>query len=1068
MTDKIRALAAGIAQRKSAGVEPFVLLVGAGASVSSGCSPTARLADDVLQSYERTRFDEWQASVAAAASLSPEFGELKAREVARLKLEAFYGRWARLDPDTKFSILNRHLLQGAAPSAGYADLARLIADGYFGLALSTNLDNLLERALNDAGWREPEHFVVSVNGRDKPEDLRYQLESARPPFKLVKLHGTLASPGSYAFTPDEIFRFEEAIRPELARYLNRGLLVVGHSFQDRDIDVLFEKEGGEIHFVNPAPPEPGGRIDSVLKVRGYGSVISGEEARFDDFFRELRAHLEAGRGGGAAAADSAPSIEGFLKGIGYEHELKAPRSRFKNLPALYVKPTEYDSIRGKLEREHVVFIIGEPHLGKTYTAFHLLWEYFREGYEPLHIRHDRLVALLHQHEDDLRKLLAQVFVGDGNVPRVVHFDDPFGETMERRTERTNVFARELETFLRLARDYEHVRVVVTTRLNIFREAVGETRGDARLAELEKSIRVHTSYRSETLLDILHRYTNFYRPRWASDADIVAALDERLPSLLPAPHNIEFFVRTSESLTTLEEVLRHVEESKEMVKALADWMGHLPPPEQVFLLLVEIAASAATLFPGTPAASIDVEAAYMETLAYLFKRKHLPGIPTGPFESARAKFDQILVERRDDDTAPARLDFVHPSYHEAFWHAVRHHNALTHWWELIQSDVQGIFKDFDNKPDLVQLRMIERYGTVDRDLDRLLLISADTDDADEQIIAFERMLERPEKFAALPEFSRCLSSITSTDKQRVKLRFLQLVGQCFDQLPLAVLEAVPTLLFDDSDRVRGAAEKFVEKNLRGEHNPIRNNERLRAWEFLLRLFAEEHDLIREDGNLVSFLEEFDEYVDLRRCVRILMELPLEDFKLFIKADYHPAIPKMVNIFVSSFPYDRLPENKLEFLLTCKGFIQYQALIEMLLLYHVLSVKAVALTDSLVVNTQERWVGGAIAQATTRWGRIASSKRKIKLLASLVSRVISDGTTEVGGAALAELADRARRNTLHEEYKDLLSLLIGDKEMVRQAIAWIDQKHETFPDFSRSEAEAVKAYLLNPPAELKAKP
>jgi hypothetical protein len=1051
MTDQIRALAASIAQRKSAGVEPFVLLIGAGASISSGCSPTARLADDVLQSYERTRFEEWEASVQAAAALSPDFGELKSREVARHKLDAFYERWARLDHDTKFSILNRHLLQGAAPSEGYKDLAHLVAAGYFGLALSTNLDNLLERALGDAGRREPEHFVVSVNGRDKPEEVRQQLESARQPFKLVKLHGTLASPGSYAFTPDEIFRFEEAIRPELARYLNRGLLVVGHSFQDRDIDVLFEKEGGEIHFVNPAPPEPGSRIDSVLKVRGYGSVISGDEAKFDDFFRELRAHLEAGRGGGAAAAaDSAPSIEGFLKSIGYEHELKAPRSRFKNLPALYVRPTEYDSIRRKLEREHVVFIIGEPHLGKTYTAFHLLWEYYREGYEPLHIRHDRLVALLHQHEDDLKKLLAQVFVGEGNVPRVVHFDDPFGETMERRTERTNVFARELETFLKLARDYEHVRVVVTTRLNIFREAVGETRGDAKLTELEKSIRVHTSYKPETLLDILHRYTNFYRPRWASDADIVAALDEQLPGLLPAPHNIEFFVRTSESLTTLDEVLRHVEESKEMVKALADWMGYLPPPEQVFLLLVEIAASAATLFPGTPAASMDVEAAYMETLAYLFKRKHLPGIPTASFEKARAKFDQILVERRDDDTA--RLDFVHPSYHEAFWHAIRRHAALAHWWELMQTDVADIFKDFSNKPDLVQLRMIERYGTIDRDLDRLLLISADSDDPEEQIIAFERMLERPDNFATLPQFSRCLASITSTDNERVKLRFLKLVQEQLDQLPFAVIDAVPSLLFDKHRRVRTVAEEITWRHLRDEHSSVKNNERLRIWELLSSLLEKLRDLIKREGSLVSVLELLPRIILIEDNIEQLIELSLEDFKLFIRADYHPVISKAVKYFVSELPYHELSENKQKFLLSCQGFIQYEALTMMLRQYDSLSSHGKVLVDSLVSNPQERWIGGSIGQA-------AAARQRVKFMSSLVARAAKHSPREVAGSLLAELADNARQEGLPARYKAPLSQLLKDKEAVRYALAWIGNKRETSPVFSEQDAEELKAHLLS---------
>ncbi|HEX7318468.1 MAG TPA: SIR2 family protein [Pyrinomonadaceae bacterium] len=1052
MTDKIRALAASIAGRKSTGAEPFVLLVGAGASISSGCSPTARLADDVLESYERTRFEEWQASVAAAAALSPEFGELKAKEVARLKLEAFYERWARLDHNTKFSILNRHLLQSTTPSEGYKDLARLITAGYFGLALSTNLDNLLERALGDAGWREPEHFVVSVNGRDKPEEVRYQLESPRTPFKLVKLHGTLASPGSYAFTPDEIFSFEEKIKPELARYLNRGLLVVGHSFQDRDIDVLFEKEGGEIHFVNPAPPEPGSRVDSVLKTRGFGSIISGDEARFDDFFRELRSHLEAGRAGGTVVADSAQSIEGFLKSIGYGHELKAPRSRFKNLPELYVKPTEYDDIRRKLERDHVVFIIGEPHLGKTYTAFHLLWEYYRAGYEPLHIQHDRLVNLLLRYNDDFQRLLAELFVGETDVPRIIHFDDPFGGTLERRTERTDVFARELDKFLELAREYERVRVVVTTRLNVFREAVGETRSDARLNELERSIRVHTSYQPETLLDILHRYTNFYRPRWASDADILAALDAQLPALLPAPHNIEFFVRTSESLTTLEDVLRHVEESKEMVKALADWMGYLPAPEQVFLLLVEIAASAATLFPGTPAASMDVEAAYMETLAYLFKRKHLPGIPTGSFENARAKFDQILVERRDEDSETARLDFVHPSYHEAFWHAVRHYPALARWWELMQSDVADIFKDFAHKPDLVQLRMIERYGTVDRDLDRLLLISADSDDIQEQIIAFKLMLERPDEFVSRPQFSRCLSSITSADSAGVKLIFLKLVEDRFDQLPLAVIDLVPSLLFDRSEIVRAVAEELTQKHLRGEHSPVKNNERLKAWEILWKFYNTYRQF---NPNHISVISLIEGDVDANTSMRAFVNLSFEEFKFLIQADYHPAIIMMVNGFARAHSYYNLPINKQEFLLSCRGFIQYEALTSMLGQYRYLPNTIKALIEPLMLNPQEPWVGAAM-------GRMGTHRGLFRDLSSLVFRAAQDGPKEVAGALLAELAEKARRGEIYSKYKDLLYQLTLDAETVQHASAWIEYKRETFPDFSEQDAKAIKSYLLNLPA------
>src|SRR6185295_13915611 len=106
---------------------------------------------------------------------------------------------------------------------------------------------------------------------------------------------------------------------------------------------------------NPTAPKRGSAIDNILTVRGVGSTISGPEAAFDDFFRNLRASVEnlsSQKSGGYEGS----STEVFLRSIGFEAELKAPRSRYKNLQTLYVKPTEYDDILTKLEIDHVVFI----------------------------------------------------------------------------------------------------------------------------------------------------------------------------------------------------------------------------------------------------------------------------------------------------------------------------------------------------------------------------------------------------------------------------------------------------------------------------------------------------------------------------------------------------------------------------------------------------------------------------------------------------------------------------------------------------------------------------------------
>jgi hypothetical protein len=863
-----------------------------------------QIVDDVLQSHDLTQYDNWQKEVAEAASLNAKYGELLKQEIAKQKRDRFFKIWSKLDRDSQYSILRHHLWEDKSPSDGYLDLARLIQMGYIKIVLSTNLDNLLEKALNNLGWYPPENFIVIVNGKDKPEEVCDQLESSHVPFKLVKLHGTLESPRSYAFTPSEVFDFEKTIKSTLSQIISQSLLVIGHSMQDRDIDMLFDDEGKEIHFVNPTPQEIGSRIDTILKVRRQGSIIEGTDGVFDNFFQKLRSYIEE-ESKETRIQDSTPSIEGFLRSVGYEHELVVPRSRFRNLPSLYVKPTEYDGICTKLEKDHIVFIIGEPHLGKTYTAFYLLWEYYQKGYETLHIRHDRLVNLLHQHDGDMKKLLPDLFVSEKGDPRIIHFDDPFGETMERRT---NAFAKELDTFLDLVREYEHLRVIVTTRLNIFRESVAEVHDRKKVAELEKDIRVHTSYRPDILLDILHRYTHFYNPVWASDEKIVTALDERLPDLLPAPHNIEFFVRTSEALNSLDEVLSHVEKSKEMIKALGEWMASLPDHEQLFLMWLEVCSTTGILFPDTPASKMKFESAYLETLAYIFKRKYIAGIPTSPFSRAKDKFDMILLESRDKDAKSVKYDFVHPSYHEAFWYAIHRNLPLLRWWGLLKENVGEILKDLKDKVDMVQLRMIERYGTINRDLDQLLLLSAKSDDVNEQLIALEHMLERSEQFANLPQFSNCLRSVISSKDSEHRSDFLNLVEKHLNQLPLDVWHAVPSFLFDNEAAVRRKAEKIILKHFDTLPESIKQCEAVRTWRLANALFfpAQESHLDRK-YDLVTAIK-LREIRPMEGLFYRFVKLPPVDIQQLFKTEFIPSLGTISMILNKS--WNRLSSEQKE--------------------------------------------------------------------------------------------------------------------------------------------------------------
>lgn len=58
---------------------------------------------------------------------------------------------------------------------------------------------------------------------------------------------------------------------------------------------------------------------------------------------------------------------------------------YDRLEDVYVEPIGYEEIRETLEQYRCVFIIGSPEYGKTYTATKLLWEFYKNGIEPMYI-----------------------------------------------------------------------------------------------------------------------------------------------------------------------------------------------------------------------------------------------------------------------------------------------------------------------------------------------------------------------------------------------------------------------------------------------------------------------------------------------------------------------------------------------------------------------------------------------------------------------------------------------------------------------------------------------------------
>lgn len=236
--------------RKRAQRDPYVLLLGSGASLSSDCSSTTAIVDDIAGNAGREEFDSI---------------------------------WNSLGNDEKRSLLKPHV--GAIePSPGYRCLAELMKAGYFHFVFSTNFDSALEDSLADARLRRRDYIILINDGTEATaRSIAEQLECAFPPIKIVKLHGDFHG-GHFAFSDAEIFQFKKPLEDVLKRYFSKSVIVVGHSMRDMDINRTIESGGSSIWYVNPSPPADD--VLQAMKARGCAqNYITGEEGTFDRFFQ---------------------------------------------------------------------------------------------------------------------------------------------------------------------------------------------------------------------------------------------------------------------------------------------------------------------------------------------------------------------------------------------------------------------------------------------------------------------------------------------------------------------------------------------------------------------------------------------------------------------------------------------------------------------------------------------------------------------------------------------------------------------------------------------------------------
>ncbi|MBM7861586.1 hypothetical protein JOD27_005415 [Lentzea nigeriaca] len=299
----------------------------------------------------------------------------------------------------------------------------------------------------------------------------------------------------------------------------------------------------------------------IIRVLHGTAAIAGEELRAE-LIDLADAITQPGRA----------TPEDFADALALDASDSTGLSPYRAIDRLFVPPKQYDRIRQVLAKQHAVVILGDPHMGKTYSAVRLLWELYRdEGRPPRWINSNRLATALQSPEGNFETQIKQLFPKGS----AVYLEDPFGTTvpLDMRD-----FVDNLKSFFRIVKNSD-VRVVITSRSHVFNQAIPNLLADY-VVTLSQQLVLDKSYDQEDLFELIERYLREYRVAWRHQAtpDIMTAVAAELR----APHNIALFITATRNVKKIKEALTELPSYHDIVEQFALTLRDFPLWQHGFL------------------------------------------------------------------------------------------------------------------------------------------------------------------------------------------------------------------------------------------------------------------------------------------------------------------------------------------------------------------------------------------------------------------------------------------------------------------------------------------------------
>jgi NAD-dependent SIR2 family protein deacetylase len=255
----------------------FTLLLGAGASVSSGVKAACSMIEDWRKCY----CDCYRNGEPADEFLKKQTWYKTAEEYSVL-FELLYDQ-----PSQRREYIESQI-ESASPSWGYIYLVNLIRSRVFNTVFTTNFDDLL----NEACYSFSQDVRPIVCAHDSSIK-SVRITSRRP--KIIKLHGDFLF-DNIKNTTRELESLEDNMRDKFKQYApEAGLIVVGHGGNDRSvmdtINSLLRSDHNFPHGVYWCVRPDADVSQKVVNLSRFPRFALVEIHGYDEFFAELHEEL---------------------------------------------------------------------------------------------------------------------------------------------------------------------------------------------------------------------------------------------------------------------------------------------------------------------------------------------------------------------------------------------------------------------------------------------------------------------------------------------------------------------------------------------------------------------------------------------------------------------------------------------------------------------------------------------------------------------------------------------------------------------------------------------------------